>query len=60
MKVPTLMYMDDAVILANSVEELQDMMNIVEEWAEMEGMELSVNKTKWMKVGEEMKIRENI
>lgn len=40
--IPTLMYMDDAAILADDRAQLQEMLRMTEQWAEKEGMTISI------------------
>jgi hypothetical protein len=42
----TIFYVDDAVLIARSPEELQRMLNVCQEWAERNRMSINVNKTK--------------
>jgi hypothetical protein len=42
----TIFYVDDAVLIARSPEELQQLLNVCQEWAERNRMSINVNKTK--------------
>jgi hypothetical protein len=42
----TIFYVDDAVLIARSPEELQRMLNVCQQWAEKNRMSINVNKTK--------------
>ena len=42
----TIFYVDDAVLIARSLEELQLMLNVCQQWAEKNRMFINVNKTK--------------
>jgi hypothetical protein len=42
----TIFYVDDAVLIARSPEELQLMLNVCQQWAEKNRMSINVNKTK--------------
>ena len=42
----TIFYVDDAVLMARSPEELQLMLNACQQWAEKNRMSINVNKTK--------------
>jgi hypothetical protein len=42
----TIFYLDDAVLIARSPEELQRMLNVCQQWAEKNRMSINVNKTK--------------
>ena len=42
----TIFYVDDAVLIARSPEELQLMLNACQQWAEKNRMSINVNKTK--------------
>jgi hypothetical protein len=42
----TIFYVDDAVLIAHSPDELQRMLNVCQKWAEKNRMSINVNKTK--------------
>ena len=42
----TIFYVDDAVLIARSPDELQRMLNVCQQWAEKNRMSINVNKTK--------------
>ena len=42
----TIFYVDDAVLIARSPDELQLMLNVCQQWAEKNRMSINVNKTK--------------
>jgi hypothetical protein len=42
----TIFYVDDAVLIARSTDELQLMLNVCQQWAEKNRMSINVNKTK--------------
>ena len=46
--VVALLFVDDLVLIGKDVKEVQALVNVVGDWEERWGMELSVEKSKWM------------